>query len=369
MSTTHTVLSGRTDERILSAYYDLAASPNTFDIFVFLVLAEIERRASQCDAMHLYIVPGPQHGFRHDTDVTNLSRQQYIQRNVLLSSHALMPSCAGVTLCSTRESVERELHAAAVGEQENRLVFPPGYSVHLPYPHYHFYRVVERWQQGFAVPPLQPSRHALTVVDAFLRQWCGSRKTLTVTLRETGVQPERNSNVEEWGRFVATLDHDEYAVLVLRDFEKIHEALPPAFSKCLPYPEAVIFVELRAALYQLAYLNLCINNGPAALLLLNPLTRYLAFKMVTDAVPCATPAHHRQWNWLLPGDQLQYATPFQRLVWKDDTADVLRTEFASIVRLIESGTYPTIADVSGYLQRSRQLWNERYPQGWTDRRP
>ena len=100
MSTTHTVLSGRRG-RILAAFYDLAVSPNTFDIFVFLVLAEIERRASRCDAMHLYIVPGPQQGFRHDTDVKNLSRQQYIQRNVLLSSHALMPSCAGVTLCST----------------------------------------------------------------------------------------------------------------------------------------------------------------------------------------------------------------------------------------------------------------------------
>jgi len=267
MSPTHTVLSGTRNARILSAFYDLGASPNTFDILVFLVLAEIERREARCDAMHLYIVPGPNQGFRGDTDVSNLTRQQYIQRNVLLSSHALMPSCAGVTLCSSREAVEEQLRAATIGEDPRLLVFPTGYSVHLPQAHYHFFRIVERWQRGIAVPPLQPSRHALEMVNASLRQWCGDRKVLTVTLRETAVQAERNSNLEAWGRFVASLDKDEYAVLVLRDLEKIHEALPPAFANCLPYPEAVISVELRAALYQLAYLNLCINNGPAAMLL------------------------------------------------------------------------------------------------------
>jgi hypothetical protein len=364
MSLTHTVLSGTRNARILSAFYDLGASPNTFDILVFLVLAEIERRESRCDAMHLYVVPGPNRGFRHDTDVGNLTRQQYIQRNVLLSSHALMPSCAGVTLCSTREAVEEQLRAATVGEDQRLLVFPTGYSVHLPQPHYHFFRIVERWQRGTAVPPLQPSQHALGMVDASLRQWCGDRKVLTITLRETAVQAERNSNLDAWGRFVATLNKDEYAVLVLRDLEKIHEALPPEFANCLPYPEAVISVELRAALYQLAYLNLCINNGPAAMLLLNPLTRYLSFKMVTEAVQCTTPGHHRKWNWLDPGDQLQYATPFQRLVWKEDTADVLAAEFADMVHIIESGAFASVLDVTRYLQQSRERWNDRYPTGW-----
>ena len=150
----------------------------------------------------------------------------------------------------------------------------------------------------------------------------------------------------------------------MRDLDRMHEPLPPEFTHCLSYPEAVVSIELRAALYQLAYLNLCVNNGPGGMLLLNPRTRYISFKMTTEDVTCASISHHRRWNWLDRGDQLQYATPFQRLVWEEDRAEVLTAEFTSMVSLIESDQYSGPAAVSEYIQRSLARWVERFPIGW-----
>jgi len=351
---------------ILYAFYDLAAAPNTFDVFVFLILAEIERRETECEAFHLYVVRGPNCGLRADADVTNLARQQYMLGNVVLGSRALMPTCSGVTLCSTREYVERLLHVEAMYGNGSRLVFPPGYSVHFPLRHYFLCQLAERWERGAEIPGLQPTDYGLTLVDRFLRSCCGDRKVVTVTLREASVQPERNSNLGEWGRFVATLDPNAYAVLILRDLEKINEPLPPALARCLPYPEAVVSIELRAALYHRAYLNLCVSNGPAEILKLDPQTRYLIFKTMTEGVSCTSVEHHRKYQWLNPGDQIHFATPFQRLVWEDDRAEVLAREFTSMVNLIEGGRYATRAAIDGYLRERRERWIELYPGGWRE---
>jgi hypothetical protein len=349
--------------RILYAIYDLAVTPNTFDIIEFLTLAEIERRESQCDAFHLFVVPGPNCGFRADADVSDLGRQQYVLRNVIQACPALVPTCAGVTVAPTREFVERLLYVETVAGTGDQLLFPVGYSAHLPFEHYHLWRVIERWQAGNEVPSLQPTPQGLALVDTFLRNRSAGRQILTITLREARFQSTRNSNLEEWGRFVAGLDPRKYAIVVLRDVERVHEPLPAAFAHSLPYPEAVVSIELRAALYRRAYLNLCINNGPSEILRFDRETRYLYFKTITDGVSCTSLAHHRTFHWLEPGDQLPFASPFQRLVWDDDTTDVLTREFDSMVRLIESGTYATADAIVQFLHDKRQVWFERYPNG------
>lgn len=347
------------DSKILYAVYDLAATPNTFDVVVFLVLAEIERRATASETFHLYVVPGPNEGFRVDADVSNLERQRYVRRNVVLGSHTLMPTCSGVSLCSTREAIERLLYVENVAGGGDRLVFPPAYSVHFPVRCYHFYRLAEHWLAGVDIPGLEPPEHALTLVDAWRAVHCRGRKVVTVTLRESSMQPERNSTLREWGRFVSTLDPQEYAVVVLRDLETVHQPLPEAFDGCLTYPEAVVSIELRAALYRRAYLNLCVNNGPGQILLLDPMARYLYFKVVTDAASCTTVEHHRRYHWLTPGDQIHFATPFQRLVWEDDDADVLRREFVAMRDLIESGQYASDDAVEQWRRQRRADFSSR----------
>ncbi len=58
---------------VLYAFYDLKVAPATFDIAVFLIIAEIERKNTGCNHLQVIIVPGPDDGFR--SNQLNLYRQ------------------------------------------------------------------------------------------------------------------------------------------------------------------------------------------------------------------------------------------------------------------------------------------------------
>ena len=76
--------------------------------------------------------------------------------------------------------------------------------------------------------------------------------------------------------------------------------------------EAAINLGLRMALYERAYVNLGVNNGPMGLCWLNDRTRYVTFKMLTDAVPQTTPEYMRHLGYEI-GEQLPGAKPWQQI--------------------------------------------------------
>jgi hypothetical protein len=97
------------------------------------------------------------------------------------------------------------------------------------------------------------------------------------------------------------------------------------------------------ALYERAYLNLGINNGPMGLCWLNERTRYVTFKMLTEGVPQATSAYMASLGFEL-GRSLPSATSRQKWVWEDDDRAVIEREFAMMVSAIErwrSGVVPS----------------------------
>ncbi len=88
------------------------------------------------------------------------------------------------------------------------------------------------------------------------------------------------------------------------------------------------------ALYERAHLNLGVNSGPMGLCWLNERTRYINFKMLTDAVPQTTPEYMRHLGYEI-GGQLPRAKPWQRFVWEDDDHEIIAREFAAVVALLE----------------------------------
>jgi hypothetical protein len=89
------------------------------------------------------------------------------------------------------------------------------------------------------------------------------------------------------------------------------------------------------ALYERAWLNMGVNNGPMGLCWLNDQTRYITFKMVTPTVAQTTVEFNRS-RGFEPNESLPFATPLQKWVWEDDTVEVIRREFQSMVAVIES---------------------------------
>ena len=158
-------------------------------------------------------------------------------------------------------------------------------------------------------------------VERRLRDIVLGRRLVTITLRETRYQQPRNSNLTAWASLARSLSAEGYAVVVLRDHERVSESLPGDWGTAVALPEAVWNLHWRLALYELAWLNLGVNNGPAFLAILDPHTRFLIFKMLGDT-PETSPQHCRRLGFA-PGERLRFMKSHQRLVWEIDEAGVL----------------------------------------------
>lgn len=168
-----------------------------------------------------------------------------------------------------------------------------------------------------------------------LAERVGGRRIVTITLRETHYAGSRNSNLAAWASLARRIPRDRYAVVVLRDHERANEPLPGNWGELVSVPEAIWSLHARAALYETGWLNLGVNNGPMVLLVLNPATRFVIFKMLGGTPE--TSAQHFLRLGVRPYCGLPFSGPEQHLVWENDDIDILE---AVVMPILEDGTFP-----------------------------
>src|SRR5438552_1800804 len=119
--------------RTLTAVYDLAVSPPTYDFVGFLLAAEEARMARGLEAIDFLIAPGPEHGFRRD----HLPPRDPAVRRVMLDGIvvpmvALLPSARGVRMLpdADHESLD------TLRRQAPERLFPAGWSPRSRLAHY-----------------------------------------------------------------------------------------------------------------------------------------------------------------------------------------------------------------------------------------
>ena len=96
------------EDRTLTAWYDLAVSPATFDIVHFLGLAEFRRHQTGCRKMRVIFVPGPKGGFRQDAVTPyDVETQHWRLHQVLVPCCWAFPSCREVTVLGSRREARR----------------------------------------------------------------------------------------------------------------------------------------------------------------------------------------------------------------------------------------------------------------------
>jgi hypothetical protein len=322
---------------LLYAFYDLEVSNETFDVVTFLGAADAARQQHGCSALHLVIVPATTgDGFVDDFfKLYDTPEKRWRLRHILQPAASLLPACVGVSVCPSRR------HATMLSRNLCEPRFPTEYTPSLPINSSSWAEINSANAAGLSPNAIRASEVAKNHVERWLSSRACDRKVLVITLRECHYTPERNSNLAAWGRFLHALDQRVYALVILRDLATAVDPPPAEFPDCLYFPEAVWNLELRAALYERAYLNLTINNGPSMLLYLNPLCRYLSFKLVTSSCAPTTPEYFKRVG--LPiGSQPAVATDFQRLVWQDDEEATLHQEFQSMVGIIEAASFPRV---------------------------
>ncbi len=196
---------------------------------------------------------------------------------------------------------------------------------YVEYDH-HVSLLVDASRAGHEIPQWQIPQWAFDDVDYVL----GGDRPVVITLREVKAQPERNSQIGEWLRFAESIKRD-HPVLFLRDTCKADEPLPPFKT----WPRASTNVYVRAALYQRAFCNLMVGNGPIEWCMFSD-APYLCFKQLNPALPHWDGGQPKGWReqcHLEVGEQWPWAAPSQRLTWVDDTFENISQAFETFVAL------------------------------------
>ena len=265
---------------MLTAYYDLARNPPTYDFVTFLMRVEALRLASGDKDVEIMVLPGPDEGFRLD----NLwprggEARRKLLNNIVVPMAALLPACCRVTVHDDRP------HAVSNSFGHNEYTIP-------------FRNFTVAYGKG--IRPLRSPDRPQREPDL-----------VTITLRESEHWAFRNSNPSEWLKAAWLLDQD-YRVVFVRDTAHADVPLPGAVCD----PEASRDLLARARLYSRAAVNFFVSNGPA----------WLALALDVPAVIFRPTADHgphffREVAGVQRGGQMPNAPPYQRLVWKDETAE------------------------------------------------
>lgn len=318
-------------DRVLVAVYDLAVEPVSYDLVWFLAEADLERRRLGLSGGHLVVAPGWGGGLRDEApvydSVLDLDRRQYRLQQLLLPLVGLFPAWTGVTVAATRHDAARLTGSAL-------HLWPAAYQPLNPRPQHdrspaHILAAARAGEEvrGLAAPPAVIER-----VAARLDELARGRRVISLTLRDYGFRPERNSDRAAWLAFAQGLDSDRYCPVWVPDTDTVLGPQPD-----LPHGavmvEAAMDVHVRAALYQCSFLNLGINNGPMSLCYFMPDSRYLAFKMVNEAAAETSRAFLERRGVVL-GRDFPFAGPHQHLVWEPDTLAVIRREFDAVTARI-----------------------------------
>jgi hypothetical protein len=317
----------------LYAFYDLGVAPVTYDFLWFLVGAELERRRRKLASVHVVIVPGPRGGLRRETPELEHALNATTRRarifSMLVPSCSLLPSLGGVTVAGGRAQAAQLVNTA------EGAVFPTRYEPALPaYPGPQEPLRAAREERA-RVAALRAAPADSQAVASWLATHGCDRRVVTITLRAYDYVPARNSNIPAWAAFARGLDSTRFSVVVVPDSEQCFTGIPAELHGMRIFSEAALAPGLRMALYQSAYLNLGVNNGPMGLCWLNAETRYITFKILNDAAP-QTSADYMKFLGFEIGRSLPFASPWQRWVWAEDELPVIEDAFADMVARLEN---------------------------------
>lgn len=311
------------DGRRVLAICDFAAYPLSYDVVALLAAAErfrARRGARWLDVAFVGHAAGP----------SSDERRARLHR-VALDSVRLFEAAGDVSLFTNRANFAGFL----AGARRTHALFPPGFDPigpdFTPDPHLPpLYGLRHLAAEGPAAMVVRAPETARRAARAWLDARIGGRTALTVTLRQSDYQPERNSDIAAWQALVDAYRASPYAFVVIPDHARLGAPCPLAGPHVVGCAEAALDIAFRAALYEAAHLNLLVNNGPAILCYLDAATRYIVFKLTTGA-RSTRPEDLRWLHGLAPGDDLPFATPHQRLVWRPDTRDVLIGETGAML--------------------------------------
>ncbi len=183
--------------------------------------------------------------------------------------------------------------------------------------HFQSRNIVDMAKAGFEVPNFRAPAGNLEIM-AHRYQF---RKPVTITLREAGYDPLRNSNMDAWLRFANYLKNKGEKVVFVRDTAQA-DVMIDGFDIC---NHASLGIHWRLALYESAKMNFFVSNGPAALCQFSDVPWLMFNRLPGDdrSYEPNTPDFWREHMGIEIGSQFPWSRHDQRIVWATDDYDNL----------------------------------------------
>lgn len=319
------------DRDCLYLFYDLEVAPVSYDFLWALIGAEIRRRERGLGKLKVAFVPSSGQRVRNESDVYEaavpIEDRLHRVHSLLYPLATLMPSCVGISLLGSRDEATHLIRFRGINCYPDRYdpLFPltPEYSDIIPHV-----------RKGTPYQVLEVPEMVRRQVGQWLAKVSAGRKVVTITLRNYGYHPSRNSNRSAWAAVAKHLVERGYCVVVIPDTRESLDGDPIEFEGITHFPMAASNLYLRAALYDRAYLNLGVNGGPMHLAYLLKGCHYLAFKFVVRGVDLASEEYLAAQGFEI-GASLPGTVAGQKWVWDNDDEDVIMAAFCEVEAALE----------------------------------
>lgn len=278
-------------KQVKRAFYDFSVSPFSFDFSVFLMAA----RANECE--EVVLVPGKRMIQGPDGKLVEFQKctpgEQEYRLNAIIKG-----LCPNAIECQTREEAKLLWHEGC---------FPDGYTVEKPVQAHTISAVLKQLK----ITPYMPLKE---VTEEVIKDGWTDPKMVVITIRQSSIKPGRNSNIEEWIKAADWMKSVGLTPVFVPDTE-----FPDfVFGEHKSCKAAALDVQYRLAMYEQAYLNIGVNNGPMALNLFSR-RPVLYFRPITHGYKESTAEFWRA-NGVPVRSQLPWFSILQRIIW-DGTDD------------------------------------------------
>jgi len=308
----------------LLVVYDLNSSPVTFDFAYFLAWAETFAWDNGKETIFVLFVLKENDSNSEGlyNKIIDESSQKWRFNHILLPLISVYPTCTGFGVLSKNDSIRPYI--------SNSSVFPPGYN--------ETFKPLMNYTEIFKSLELKTFKGVRSSTQAirYINKWQRSKNINTpiicITLRQYGYDTCRNSNIDAWVQFADWVFERGFAPVFMPDTDACWEP-DERIDKYHVFTEGCWNLELRVALYELAYVNYFYSNGCGALATLSKKIRYILMIPVLEGSRQAKDKIFKSYGWTSAQRRLNFADKYQLLSFKTDDFNNIRDEFLEFVAI------------------------------------
>ena len=305
--------------------YDLEVCPTTFNIAEFLCELEIETVRRGRTSFVVVFVPkkkAKSHFEENYERVVDSISQEWRVHNILVQTAQIHQMCRGIYLLPDRNSLDDILRTKEIFPEPYSRFTLRGYNTR------NFYNLASR--PGIFIG-LKAPEQGKRYINNYLREKNINKKVVTIVIRDYEYDRARNSNIEEWAKFVKFLNSENFHPLVIPDTDN-------AFSGNLPFETKNLIsdccwnIPLRMALYEASFVNFSVLNGSGAIMLFNPHCHCIFMKTLGIGSITSNDDEVLKTTGYRAGEPKKFMTENQIFSTLEDTFENIRFEFENYLK-------------------------------------